>query len=730
VEKLANFIYYRAKAIIALVVVLNIAAAVSFINFSINADFMSTFSEGNPKAEQFHQLNEKYSSGETITVLIESDTTLLSKENLRAIFNLQEEIESIDGITAVQGPLPPELFLGSQVIPIDADFITNNYEPLKDFIENRYFLSGQFLSEDKQNAVLIASLELDIPARDAIAALKDIAEESGVFRISLAGNEIIKDTLWSYLLRILFILPPIAILLILTVFFIVLRSRRLAAFSMLPAALAALWTFGTILYSGHEISMLTVITPLFIIIVGSAYGLHYVSHFIDNLIQYGSDQKKLVVETLKRVGKPIFLATITTMAGFASLIWTDVVPMRQMGIFVTIGIGYAGFLAIFFLPAVLSRLKPPAMSARANRDRLVGFVLAAQRYRVVIIAVFIIILGVSAVYIPRVDVVSNQLMFFKENSEIRQTFDRIEKDFGSALPLTGEIIAPNPRAALFDYGLASEILQTERELEAVSGIDSVMSAFDMLKGINGAITGQDDYPADPTFIQGLLSQVTLAGQQSWVSADGFRIFVKTRDMTTDDIDELESFVADHNNIRVVTGLPVLFNEMNRLVVRSQIQSLGLALVLVFIMLWITLRRITAAIAGLVPIGITIVAIIGFLSLAGFNLNIMTATLSAIAIGIGVDYSIHLLSGIYYYRDYGLSRAESVTSALSTVSRPILANALGLVIGYSALFFSPLRIHTHVASVMWVAMIVSSLAALLLVPIFYTRKDMKKAKVKE
>jgi predicted RND superfamily exporter protein len=111
-----------------------------------------------------------------------------------------------------------------------------------------------------------------------------------------------------------------------------------------------------------------------------------------------------------------------------------------------------------------------------------------------------------------------------------------------------------------------------------------------------------------------------------------------------------------------------------------------------------------------------------LAITGFNLNIMTATLSAIAIGVGVDYSIHLISGIYYYRGQGSDFKESVYLALASVSRPILANAFGLAIGLSALFFSPLLIHTHVASVMWVAMVVSSLAALFLIPIFYTGRQ--------
>jgi len=163
------------------------------------------------------------------------------------------------------------------------------------------------------------------------------------------------------------------------------------------------------------------------------------------------------------------------------------------------------------------------------------------------------------------------------------------------------------------------------------------------------------------------------------------------------------------------------------VAQSQIRSLGLALVLVFFMLWVTLRRFRAAVIGLIPIIITIAAILGMLVISKFHLNMLTANMSAIAVGVGVDYSIHLISGIYYFRRQGMGRGESVNAALSTVSRPVLANAFGLAIGLSILFFSPLRIHMQVATVMWVAMVVSSLAALLLIPIFYVGRRSGKVK---
>ncbi len=720
-KRIAGFIYDRSRLIIAFVAIVNLVSLASLFRFGIDTDFLTFFSEGNPKAEAYHQLNAKYQSGETISVLLEQDTSLLDKESLLDVFRLQQDIAAINGVARVQSYIPPEIFvIGGSVLPtVDEARIREQPAELRDFIENRYFLTDQFLAEDGLSGVLIVSLDMDADSGSVIDSLEKLAAESPM-NISLAGNEVIKNTIWGYLIRVLFIIPPCAIVLVLLVFYLVLRNRRLTVLAIVPAGLAALWIFGTIFWSGQQLNLVTAICPIFILVIGSAYGLHYVSHLLDNIPKY-PDRRQLTVETLGMVGTPIFLATITTMAGFASLTWTDVVPMRHMGIFVTLGIGYAGFMALFFLPAVLSRMDLPAGTAQVQPGLLNRFVLKASRQRVLVPVIFAIIVIASAVYIPRLQVVSDQLMFFKEDSEIRQTYTRVEQHFGGAMPLTGEIISTQGQAALFDVQFAMSVLETERQLESVPGIKSAFSIFDLLRGINSMATGEDAYPSNPAFARMMLSQISSADLATWVSTDGFRMIIRPEGLTSQDIGSLEAFVDEHDDIiRIITGMPVLFDEMNRLVVKSQVQSLTLALALIFIMLWVTLRRITAALAGLLPIAITICAILGMLTMTGFQLNMMTANLSAIAIGVGVDYSIHLIASIYHYRRQGKNRPESVRAALATVSRPVLANAFGLAIGLSALFFSPLHIHTQAASVMWVAMVVSSLAALLLVPIFYSR----------
>ncbi len=723
-ERLANLLFNKSKIIIGFVAILNIIAVISFVRFKLDTEFMSFFSGGNPKAVAFDQLNEKYLTGETISVLIEHTDSLLAKDSLIKAFKLLKEFGSIDDVALVQGFVPSELPSIGGMTPVNETFIENNYQTLLEFIEKKSVFTDQFLAPDKRTGIFVVALNLDAPVRDVIKAMKEIARNQETFSLSLAGNEIIQDTLWNYLIRIILIFPPTAIILVLLVFYTIIRNRKLTLLAIVPAGLAALWAFGTIFWSGQGLNMVTIISPIFIIVIGSAYGLHYVSHLQQNQKNY-SDRLELTVATMRMVGVPIFLATITTMAGFMSLTWAKVIPMREMGIFVTLGVGFAGFNALFFLPAVLTRVKLGPPPDNADEHRLVKLVLAASQKRLIVGLAFLTIIILAVWFIPKLEVESNQLLFFKKGTEIRQTFSKIEKSFGGAMPLIGEIVNDKGLDILTDFQFAERALGVERELEKVPGIKSVFSIFDLAAGVNKMMTGQQGYPRNPMIGQLLSTQLGEEGLKSWVSVDGLRIMIRTQDITSSQIAGIEEFVAKHQDIiRVISGMPVLFDEMNNLVVSSQTRSLGLALVLIFVMLLITLRKFSAGLIGLVPIIITITAVLGMLALTKFNLNLLTANLSAMTVGIGVDYSIHLISGIYFFRKLGQGKKQSVDSALSSVSRPILANAFGLAIGLSVFFFSPLRIHLQVASVMWVAMIISSMAALLLIPLLYllTRAD--------
>jgi len=189
-KRIAGFIYDHSRLIMAFVVIINLVSLASFYKFNLDTDFLAFFSKGNPRADEYIQLNARYYSGETVSVLVESDHSLLNKENLLDIFELQKRMAAIYGVTRVQSFIPPEVMADSGITRVDNVYIEEQYPSLRDYIENDYFFTEQFLTEDSLSAIIIVSLKMDARADKVVDSLKELAEDSPL-NLSLAGNEVI-----------------------------------------------------------------------------------------------------------------------------------------------------------------------------------------------------------------------------------------------------------------------------------------------------------------------------------------------------------------------------------------------------------------------------------------------------------------------------------------------------------------------------------------------------------
>jgi predicted RND superfamily exporter protein len=114
-------------------------------------------------------------------------------------------------------------------------------------------------------------------------------------------------------------------------------------------------------------------------------------------------------------------------------------------------------------------------------------------------------------------------------------------------------------------------------------------------------------------------------------------------------------------------------------------------------------------------------VLGFLALSGIDLNLVTAILSSIVIGVGIDYAIHFIAAINIARPDG---DGYVLRGIDRAGRPIVANALGIAVAMTALWFSPLKVHSQVSMIMWVAMITSALTAIMVIPMFLPRTSVR------
>lgn len=723
-KKLAHFIYYKSKLIIGIVIVINIIALLSFYNFSFSTDYLAFFKGNDEMAAAYDEISQKYEGIETIQVLIDAEAThssITDKNNLMEVASYIDKIEEIDGVNFVQSFLPKQVPSPKGPVEIDKSFIDTHYEELILSIEASPF-TKHLLSEDNQLGLVMLGIS-DEADKDAVVDELQAVTIGQNLSLDYAGNQIIVSTLFDYLFKIILIFPPLAILLVLLTFYLNIRVKKLTLFAMLPAALGALWTFGTLFLLGKELSIITVVVPIFIIVLGSADGLHFTIHYLDHSSS-GKSKIELIEDTLRMVGIPIIMTTLTTMAGFLSLSFADITSMKDLGISTALGIGYAGIISLFFLPALLSRTEIDVQyGLKAKDNKIIHLLKSIVKRPILIITTFAVIVITLGSFIPTLIVDSNQLGFFKKGSEIRDTFEKIEEHFGSSLPIIGEY--KMPENGLLDVAYANEILDLERATEERAGIEKVVSAYDFVLYANAQLSQENKYPEQQQNIPKILDQLhqfDMVDTNQWISDDGIKFMITTSNLSGEEQDILIEELRNNPNIKTLTGMPILFREMNKLIVDNQISSLFIALLLVTIMLGISFRNIKNTFVGLIPIVLTVTSLFGFLAITNMNLNMMTANMSSIAIGVGIDYSIHFIAVMSYYQR--LKHDNYIEKTIETAGRPILTNALGLVIGLSVFLLSPFRIHSQVSLVMWLAMSISSLSAILLIPQFYRRKKVK------
>ncbi|MDH3296648.1 MAG: MMPL family transporter, partial [Acidimicrobiia bacterium] len=418
-----------------------------------------------------------------------------------------------------------------------------------------------------------------------------------------------------------------------------------------------------------------------------------------------SDITDRVTSALRHVGIPMILTTISTVAGFLSLLATDVRPIRQLGMFVALGITYAGIISFFFLPALMSRLT----GTKSAHQALIGPQVTAglkslARSRVFAFALVGVILTFGAVFIPRLEVDSDQLFFFKDDHEVRLAFDRIEAAFGGATPLIGEF-SWSSESGPADL---AELQRVSNEMEALPGIRDVFSVADLA----GAL------PAEQ--LAGVLAGQVALPLGDMVSEDGLRFVVFPDDFTSTEVGGWLEYADSHDEVRVLTGMPILWDEVAKLVLRAQVGSLIAAFALVAIMLAVSYRRLRETLVALVPIFLTVVTLLGFIAASGIQLNLITAIVSSIVIGVGIDYTIHFIAAHLAAR----GEADPTPAAIDRAGRPIVANALGIALGLTALWLSPLKPHGHISLIMWVSMVTAALTAVTVLPTLLgsSRKD--------
>ncbi|MEM5497710.1 efflux RND transporter permease subunit [Paraglaciecola mesophila] len=489
------------------------------------------------------------------------------------------------------------------------------------------------------------------------------------------------------------------------ILFVLFRKIRWVVLPLLCCGLSVLLTVGLF---GVLDFRATVISSNFIalqLILTLAVVVHLIVEFRQlEATDTKSNQQDLLRETFINKFKPCLYAGITTSVGFASLLFSGIQPVVSFGWMMIVAMGVSISASLILFPAVLASFTRKGDSHEGRLSRwLVSGLSAFSLKRPTFIVLTTLVIGGGAIFgVLKLDVENSFLNYFKESTQVRTELEFIDKEFGGSTPL--DLIYTIPKdERRDDLVMSARTVQTlqkiqhvMRQYEATGNITSVVNFTELAKKVN---QGKPLTEYELTVIYKLLDDSLteqLLGAYFNPENQQLRISTRIQDSTPDfnraeflqtlrdDLDMLEIAPESYS----LTNLFVLYQDILQRLFTSQIMTLGLVFGALTLVLLVIFRSFKVAIIAVIPNILTTLVILGVMGWLAIPLDLMTITISAIAMGIAVDDTIHFVHR--YLEELNKESNDSqqaVQNTFKSVGFALIYTTTIIAVGFSLLSFS-------------------------------------------
>ena len=712
--------------------------------------------------EQLNQLEQVDSVISLLDVpLVESPPMTLA-EISRKVRTL--ESDDVDIVLAERemrhSPLYQNLLVNSQGDTTALQVNLVNNQTLRDLIDNRdqlYEKADTIPDADDRLAELSASIKVEnlaqkLKLEQTIVDVRKIMDgHRGDATLYLGGVQMIATDSIQFIRTDLkvFGVGVVAFIVIILAF-----SFRSLRWVILPLAVCLVSAMSMVGYLGWAHWPVTVVSSNFIsllLIITLSLIIHLVVRYRElTTIKPEASQYELVSETVASKFSPSFYTAITTMVAFGSLLVSGIRPVIDFGWMMVIGISVSFILAFTLFPAALMLL--PRLEGRAGKD-LTGRVTAAIAHFIqhrtratLLLFVGLIVVAISG--IPRLSVENRFIDYYKESTEIYQGMTLIDTRLGGTTPMDVIIDAPRDEMIkeedLFVDGditsnsywfnrdglrEVARIHQYLDELPETGKVLSVHTGMQLLESLNDGKPYSDFKLA--VVYKRLPEEVRQSLIAPYLSADGnqlrfsIRLYESDKNLRRQELldkiyyDLTGEYDLDPEQV-TISGMAVLYNNLLQSLFRSQILTLGAVFGAILLMFIVLFRALRLALAAIVPNIISAGLILGLMGWIGIPLDIMTITIAAINIGIGVDDSIHY---IHRFRGEFLQDGNfwmAIRRCHNSIARAMYYTSVTVVLGFSILSLSNFIPTIYFGVLSGLAMITALIANLMLLPVLIAR----------
>ena len=584
------------------------------------------------------------------------------------------------------------------------------------------------VSRDGERTLLLARVGLPLSdldgRREVLRAFERVVTEHlgpGV-ETRFVGVSVVEDAYARIVLRSLgvsFALTTLAVLLVIGALF---RGVVPVIVAMTGVSLATPASLGLSTLMGRDITILGSVVPILILVIGVADAIHMIESFGRGM-RRGLTRDRAIRAMVADMALPCLLTTLTTALGFLALGAARITAVRQFGIDVALGVCLVYALNVAAIPALLRLVPASWWSARGGRDgpgprlqRLTELVVGSPG-RVVWIGG--LVAAMATVGLGRVSADQRFNEELSPDHPIRADQALVEREFGGFL---GPEILLRRRdgASLADPGTLARIERFVGSVGEIEGVHGVRSVLDLLpRGLagEGARAGLDDLRRDPLLGPGT-RELVAPGMGSAA------LLVRTGDLGTSgarrlarDIDAAAAVTLGPGIEATVTGQWWLAQRGMDALVSDLARSLFTSALLVLPLVLLFLRSVRLFLVSLVPNVLPILLALAFMGWMGITLRIGTAVVLAVALGIAVDDTLHLLVRLGR-GSAGDPPALRVRRALTEAGGPIVTTTLVLVAGFLSMLANPLLAIRDMGTVGILTLIVALAADLLLAPALF------------
>ncbi len=737
-----------------------------FQNFKIDDDLVKTFPQNMESKLIWDDIQEEFGQTEFVFVAfgkpgfdILKDKWAVAQSQFFTDAILSEMSDKIDKVISLS--TYNKIDGDNQFLDIgllqDENFIQNfsndqiikkNLNDIRVYLDNNPEQKKRLISNNNDYLNIAIRPIDDSSFSDIVLQVKDLAfEHLGDYDIHFAGQPYLAGETPSLIKKDVSTLMLIGIIIMFIILFLNLRSIYavfIILITIISSFLAMLGFMGWMRYltgsNYFDFTMMNTSMPIILLTIANSDGVHIVSRFFREL-RVSKDKKTALQLTMGSLTQPIFLTSVTTSAAFITMIASPLEYMIGYSFGIAFGVMWALFLSCTMLPSLIA-MKSWALNSKAiaNESLLERFTaylgkLVTSKPRIVLFGgLFVVFISMIGVWLVNVEV--NVIKFYKKGNPIRESTVFVDDNFTGTMNLSIKLETNiTDDEGIPDYDTYLKIYKLQEFLESNHQISMTFSFLDVLgQSYKAYMNSESEFIPNQEALEGTYTMLSISDKtdieddlvallgenydEDFYELNQLLVTAMIKTISTAEIQalivETENYIDkyfNHNKSNVqISGLSVFINDFVNIIVKSSITSILLSIVLILFITGLFFRSIKWGMLSIVPLTSAVILNFGLMGIFGVDLNHMTALLSAVIIGVGVDFSIHYISD---YRRNLINKVEVDKINLKTsqdVGYPVLLDVVSNM-GFIALLFSILIPLNHMGGLMVFAMISTSFGTL-------------------